>query len=927
MKTKSQGQRKYFTSFLCIYALFFIFINANPVNGSWTSRGPYGGYVNCIASAPSNPDIVFAGTVQGLFKSMDAGKSWSKTGFPEIYVRSLGVDPGNPTKVYAGTDAGIYKSTDGGASWNQQSLSKARVNTIAVDPDKTDTIYAGTGWPWSMKTNEIVGVYKSTDGGKTWQQMLSGDLDAVMTVLIDSRNSEYIYAGAYNESWGGGFYKSPDGGNTWENRNVSSGSWDKVVALAMTSGIVSPGVIFAIGEGPDVYKSENQGDIWTRCNVIATGFYQSYPLGLAVDPADPQTVYVSNWNRATTPFKGGIFKTTNGGGSWVGKTTGLPTSVVTSIVIDPRNSSLMIGLNEGGFYKSNDKADSWSSSNKNLLNTFIESLAVAPDSSKTLYAAVQGEYQLAKSINAGDSWQYLPNSPVELGAVAIDPQNSSTVWAGDGYQSGSQFYVYKSTDSGLTWESINFYTILGGGGATGVKEILIHPTCSDCLLVGSDFGLQNGSINGSGVLARTTNGGSSWQQLGSSTTALAFDPNNYDIVYMGKRRVGQVFRYGNVWNSASFTEITPLDEKGDRIIGAVTDIVVDSNSFVYVAAATGLWRWDGSDWKLFDNLSFDEVVALATDRTTSPETIYIGTAEDGIFFSQDGGSSWASFNEGLGALSIKNLAINGGPSKMLYAGTRYGGVWSRTIGKDVSGLVEAFVTRFYQLCLGRNPDPAGLEDWVNSLLKGSLTGSDVAYGFVFSPEFLNKNSSNEEYLQILYEAFFNRQPDEAGRQGWLDAMKNGASREQVLNGFIYAVEFSELCDEYGIKAYAGHFPRSQREPVEAFVTRFYQLCLDRNPDAAGLEGWTNNLLNQIQTGADVAKGFIFSPEFIGKGTDNEDYLTILYEAFFDRDPDQPGWDGWLSELNRGKDRGEVLDGFIYSTEFSNLCSEYGIKAF
>ena len=241
--------------------------------------------------------------------------------------------------------------------------------------------------------------------------------------------------------------------------------------------------------------------------------------------------------------------------------------------------------------------------------------------------------------------------------------------------------------------------------------------------------------------------------------------------------------------------------------------------------------------------------------------------------------------------------------------------------------LTAFVTRFYQTCLGRNPDPAGLEAWVNALLDGSLTGSDVAYGFVFSQEFVNKNTTDQEYLQVLYEAFFNRKPDLAGLQGWLEVMQNGASREDILNGFIYAQEFAELCDGYGIKAYDGHITRAQREAVEAFVTRFYQLCLGRDPDAAGLEGWANDLLNQVRAGADVAKGFIYSQEFLSKNTSNSEYLQILYEAFFDRDPDPAGWDVWLAELNAGKDRGEVLDGFIYSTEFTNLCSEYGIKAF
>jgi hypothetical protein len=241
--------------------------------------------------------------------------------------------------------------------------------------------------------------------------------------------------------------------------------------------------------------------------------------------------------------------------------------------------------------------------------------------------------------------------------------------------------------------------------------------------------------------------------------------------------------------------------------------------------------------------------------------------------------------------------------------------------------IEDFVTRFYRLCLGRDPDLAGLTGWVKALLDGSQTGSDVAFGFVFSEEFLKKNTTPDEYLQVLYEAFFDRQPDPAGKQGWLDAMQSGATREDVLKGYIFAVEFAELCDQYGIKAYEGHFTKAQREAVEAFVTRFYQLCLDRDPDTAGLNGWTDNLLNQIQTGADVAEGFIYSSEFIAKMTSNSQYLEILYLAFFDRDADPAGWNIWLDELDGGRDRGEVLNGFIYSQEFAELCQRFGITPY
>ena len=113
--------------------------------------------------------------------------------------------------------------------------------------------------------------------------------------------------------------------------------------------------------------------------------------------------------------------------------------------------------------------------------------------------------------------------------------------------------------------------------------------------------------------------------------------------------------------------------------------------------------------------------------------------------------------------------------------------------------------------------------------------------------------------------------------------------------------------------------------MQAFVTRFYQQCLGRNPDAAGLNGWVNALLNGTLCGADVANGFIFSREFIARNTSNETFLTILYRAFFDREPDDGGFTGWISQLNIGASRQSVLDGFIYSQEFSNLCANYGIS--
>ena len=241
--------------------------------------------------------------------------------------------------------------------------------------------------------------------------------------------------------------------------------------------------------------------------------------------------------------------------------------------------------------------------------------------------------------------------------------------------------------------------------------------------------------------------------------------------------------------------------------------------------------------------------------------------------------------------------------------------------------VAAFVTRFYQECLSRDPDSAGLNTWVDWLVTGVKTGADVAYGFVFSDEFIQRGVSNEEYLTILYRAFFNREPDSGGYSSWLNYLNTGKSRVWVLAGFINSQEFRDLCNVYGINPGSLDVADDGADTtqVAAFVTRFYQECLSRDPDSAGLNGWVDWLVTGVKTGADVAYGFVFSDEFIQRGVSNEEYLTILYRAFFNREPDSSGYNIWLGYLNTGKSRAWVLAGFINSQEFKNLCATYGIN--
>jgi len=210
------------------------------------------------------------------------------------------------------------------------------------------------------------------------------------------------------------------------------------------------------------------------------------------------------------------------------------------------------------------------------------------------------------------------------------------------------------------------------------------------------------------------------------------------------------------------------------------------------------------------------------------------------------------------------------------------------------------------------------------LSSGTSTGCDIAFGFVFSPEFINRNTSDEAYVDILYQAFFNRAADLAGKNGWLNVLQSGAPRGDVLNGFLFSQEFAELAAKFGIIACKAS--PDPRQPLTDFVTRFYRLILDREPDSAGLNGWTDDLSSGTSTGCDIAFGFVFSPEFINRNTSDEAYVDILYQAFFNRAADLAGKNGWLNVLQSGAPRGDVLNGFLFSQEFTELADSFGIIA-
>lgn len=244
--------------------------------------------------------------------------------------------------------------------------------------------------------------------------------------------------------------------------------------------------------------------------------------------------------------------------------------------------------------------------------------------------------------------------------------------------------------------------------------------------------------------------------------------------------------------------------------------------------------------------------------------------------------------------------------------------------------LNAFADRLYSLVLGREADEAGRTGWVNDLKSKKKTGTDVCFGFFFSPEMNARAVPNEEFVRIAYRVMMDREADDDGLAYWVERLDGGMSRQFVLAGFTNSDEFSAICSRYSIERgkYESTEPRDKNFGVTAFAARCYTKALGRNFDVDGLNDWCSRILNSPDMRAvalDMASnGFFHSVEFTNKNTSNDEYVDILYRTFLGREADPAGKADWVGKLNAGVSRDEVMAGFSGSVEFDGIMKYYGL---
>ena len=419
-----------------------------------------------------------------VFKSTSAGTQWNAANRGlSGEAHAIVVDPGNPSTLYTLTTWGVYKSLDRGRNWLKKSNGLppyffgyyyfSAASRLVIDRTNPSTLYA-----------LLDGLYKTTDGGETWNQLPAATFGSTSAFVIDPVTSSTLYLSYYSR-----ILKSTDGGANWS--LVSTGSTGyipgEISCLAVDP--VTPTTLYAGTLYSGIYKSTDGGVSWSAVNSgVPTTIYASYYAsigGLLIHPANPSTIY------ATIPFEyvsggggRGIYKSTNAGASWAAMNVGLTDLDVGDLTIDPTNTAVLYA-SSSQVYKTLDGAASWAPLSNNGLSTYgyqINALAIDPANSSVLYlgtrhgdgdafslklnasgtAMVHGTYLGGSNYDAALDLVLDSARNVHLHGYTESPGFPVTPGAYQSEVRGGDTFVAKMNDSA---SSVRFSTLLGGGNS------------------------------------------------------------------------------------------------------------------------------------------------------------------------------------------------------------------------------------------------------------------------------------------------------------------------------------------------------------------------------------------------------------------------------------------------------------------------------
>jgi photosystem II stability/assembly factor-like uncharacterized protein len=685
----------------------------------WREIGPWrGGRVTAVAGVRGNDRLYYMGaTGGGVWKTENAGISWQNISdeyFNVGTIGAIGVAESDPNVIYVGTGEapirgvttshgdGMYKSMDAGATWRHIGLSDAgQIARVTVHPRDPELVYVAVqGQIWGPSDER--GVYRSRDGGVTWEAVLQIDGETGATDLsMDPTNPRILYAAMWEHGrkpWfvksggtAGGIFKSTDAGDSWE--KLGGGLPELIGKIGIDVSASRPSRVYAIVEAEldegGLYRSDDAGDTWTLMNgdriLWSRAWYYNH---LKADPLDENTVYVLN-----APF----MKSIDGGVTFEKRST--PHGDHQDHWINPDNSLNMISGNDGGATVTFDGGESWSSIMNQPTAQFYR---VITDNQMPyrIYGGQQDNSTVAiasRTFSGGIGHDdYFDVGGGESAHIAFDPDNPRLIYATTINGTLTEYdhatkrlrpikpypeYVYGQQSKDLKYRT------------NWNAPVVASPHDPTVLY----FGTQK--------VLRSSDRGVTWEEISPDLTKDEEDKQGLNGGPLTPENVGAEFygtifyisesphESGTIWvgsddgllhltrnHGGSWEDVTPGDLKGAQINaievsphdpGAVFIAVTgyklnDFRPYIYRASDYG------RDWERIDQgLPDDNFVRVIREDPAREGLLYAGT-EGGMFVSFDGGESWQSLDLNLPPVPITDLTIRQGN---LVAATQGRGFW------------------------------------------------------------------------------------------------------------------------------------------------------------------------------------------------------------------------------------------------------------
>jgi len=659
----------------------------------WRLIGPFrGGRAVAVSGVPGSGTIFYFGAVDGgIWKTTNAGTTW-KPVFDRMPVASIGalaVAPSNPKVLYAGTGesdirsdlasgSGVYKSTDGGETWHSIGLEKTRqIARIVIDPTNPDIVYVGA-LGHAYGPNPDRGVYKSTDGGATWKQVLfKGPEFGVADLAIAANNPKILFASLWNAHrppWstyaplvgeGSGLFRSEDSGETWTPvtaHGLPEGKWGR-------SGVaVSPDGkrVYTLIEAskPGLYVSSDGGSTWSLANadprLTSRAWYFSR---ITVDPSDPDTLYMPNI----------ALMGSNDGGRTVHVVRGAPGGDdYHEIWVDPANGSrLLLGTDQGTSI-SLDRGLTWSTW-YNQPTAQLYHVTTDDRFPYTVYGSQQDSGGVAV-LSRTDHGQitprdWFPASGSESGQMAIDPRDNDILYVTGGYGTVSRWDRRTSLAQDITpWPVPVFGTDINQRKYRDpwTPPLVFSPVDHTSLYLGTQYVLK------------TADGGLHWKQISPDLTGGKAVVKTSAVAAAGNPSAGN-----SIGHAAAPTPDTAV-ALGYGTLASVAPSYLDAN-VIWAGSDTGivsLTRDGGATWTNVTPpgmTSWSRVSGIEPghfDAATAYTAVERHRADDQapyLYRTKDFGKTWQPITTGLAAPAFVN-AVREDPKQrgLLYAGTEFG---------------------------------------------------------------------------------------------------------------------------------------------------------------------------------------------------------------------------------------------------------------